>query len=217
MLKTIFPYLCGLLLLAGAFAFTGCRTGRVNASYKTDQTFKAGQRVLVIAILPHEDTAARRSAEKEMVALLQERGYYAVSAVEKYGQHGLDEAREGMLFKEMKEDGIDAVMTVARIPQNREDRWKETMTVYPNSYYYNRIKSYRTLFSQPGEGRRPFFWEGILFDLASLQAMTVLRSPAMGKPPATQPSPELLKRFMNKMQKQKTLQRRAAPVGYKAF
>lgn len=216
-MKKILQYICGLLLLAGAFAFTGCRTGRVNTTWQTGETFKAAQRILVIAILPPEDTAARRVAEKEMVALLQERGYYAVSAVEKYGQNGLDESHEGVLYKELKSDGIDAVLTVARIPQNREDRWKETMTVYPNSYYYKRIKSYRTLFAQPGEGRRPFFWEGILFDLSSLQALSVLRSPAMGKPPATQPSAELLKRFMNKMQKQKTLQRKAAPVGYKAF
>lgn len=216
-MKTISQYICGLLLLAGALAFTGCRTGRVNTSWKAEPTFKAGLTVLVIAVLPPEDTAARRTAEKEMVSLLRERGYHAVSAVEKYGQHGLDQAQEGVLYKELNNDGIDAIFTVARMPQNRQDRWKETMTVYPNSYYYNRIKSYRTLFREPGEGRSPFFWEGILFDLSSLQALTVLRSPATGKPPAAHPSPELLKKFMNKMQKQKTLQRKAPPVQYKAF
>ena len=69
-------------------------------------------------------------------------------------------------------------MTFALVPENETQNSGRSQYLHPNSYYYNRMWNYKKMqtglnYSKPGT---KYFWETIMFDLLTLQAIGMVRT-----------------------------------------
>jgi len=89
--------------------------------------------------------------------------------------------------------------------------------MYPGSYYYNRIWNYQNVRANNIINASEYFYESILFDLASLRPLSVLQTPIFDKPEKMKISNELTKRLIRKMLKEKILTKQVSLKLLKPF
>jgi hypothetical protein len=198
---------------------SGCSSHRIITTWKADPVSVTSRyKILVIAIVPEEDSTLREQTEKNVVATLEDMGYQAMSAIGQFGPKGLSAPGEQGTYVKLCDAGIDAVITMALIPTTKKtDQWNTSEYMHPNSYYYHRIWNYRTIQDEHKNYQSEYVWESILFDLATLQAFVTVRTNPSAKKEQIQSSNEFTNRLIKKMIKEKVLKKKIEPNYLKPF
>src|SRR5688572_11019566 len=101
-----------------------CSSQKITTVWKADPVFpNRYHRILVVAILPEQDTLLRARIEKETANSLNKMGYDAISAISAFGPKGLAEPGEEATYLKLCTIGTDAVMTLAVVPREKESHY----------------------------------------------------------------------------------------------
>ncbi|WP_432328501.1 hypothetical protein ACRQ5D_04775 [Mucilaginibacter sp. P25] len=93
--------------------------------------------------------------ENHMAGDLKARGYNAVASMQEYGPKAFDKMDEQTAMSKIKNDGIDAVITIVMLDKEKEKSYVPGHIYYysPYSYYYNHfwgtIQQYPAAFMSP--------------------------------------------------------------------
>lgn len=158
------------LLLVAA----GCSTSKITTSWKAENiTPKTYNKVMVLSIIREADRTIQENMENHFVNDLKELGYNAVSSLKQYGPKAFDKMDEDAAIKELKNSGIDAVITIVLLDKQKERKYVPgTMYYSPYGYYYNRFWGYRTALYrriyEPGYyvTDTKYFWESNFYDMS---------------------------------------------------
>jgi hypothetical protein len=164
-----------ILLIACALLLPSCITTRIVTSWKTEQsTAFPYHKIMVAAIVNEENDSLRLIVEKQVAAKLNAMGYYAVSTAEEFGRYGLEQLGEEATYLSLCDNGIDAVLTIALVPESKSaDMVKAAGSKYTSAYYYKHIWSYRDIKQQAKQPKEQLKWEMILFDVTQLKPQSV--------------------------------------------
>lgn len=205
---------CCLLLFA--VSCTGPR--HITTTWKATQATETYEHVLVVAILPDEDTVLRKKIEQGFTSELNGLGYQAESALTKFGADGLRQLGEESTYLELHNTGIEAVLIIALAGKTNQSYHRAGKAyVHPNSYYYRRIWDYKKNLVDTTAARQeaPYFWEGILFNLSTLEAIATIRTQPFTQSQQAPVNDELAKLFLKKLLHEKVITKKA--VSPKAF
>lgn len=184
-----------------------CASPKAITAWKAEPAIPwSHQRILVVVILPEEDSLLRKTIETETASRLINIGYQAISAVLTFGEKGLAASGEEATYLKLCTSGIDAVMTFALVPAESHYLAGNPYT-HSNNYYYNRIWSYKlmqgdTINTGP---ETDYFWESMLFDLATLEAVSNIRTMSFTKEDGRKFTNDLVKLVIRRMIKEKIL------------
>jgi hypothetical protein len=196
-----------------------CSSNRISTVWKTGSRYKTEFRqVLVVAILPEEDSILRKQIENDATINLKYLGYPAISALEHFGAKGLADMGEEATYIKLCNSGIDFVLTIAFIYKTKEKPYgSDGSMLYPGSYYYDRIWGYKNKLSDENNNSTECFYESVLFNLATLQAQSVFRTHQFDESEKIKISNELLTRLVKKMMKEIVLTPHITPAALKPF
>lgn len=196
-----------------------CSSNRIITVWKTSSSYKTEfKQVLVVAILPEEDSILRKQIENDAMINLKNLGYPAISALEHFGAKGLANMGEEATYIKLCNSGIDFVLTIAVNHKTKEKYYdSEGSLLYPGNYYYKRIWNYRNKLDDEKNNSRKCYYESILFDLASLQALSVFRTHQFDESEKMKSSHDLTTRLVRKMLKEKVLTKQITPPPLKPF
>lgn len=191
-------------------ALCSCVSHQVTTTWKAEHISPpTSGRVVVVAILPDKDSLTRKKIEKEAAEMLESLNYQAVSAVSAFGPKGLSGLGEETTYSKLCSNGIDAVMIIALVHKTKQTYYQAGKTYrQPHSYYYDRIWNYkRSLLDTAGgkEEKTQYFWESILFDLSTLEALHTARTKAFAKRDIENTSNDLAKQIIKNMVREKVL------------
>lgn len=156
----------------------GCSSSsRITSSWKAENVQpREYKKVLVLGLMNVPDRTMREKMEMHLVGELKALGYNAVCACEEFGPKAFDNMTEEAAVDELKNEGIDAVLTVVLLDKQKERRYEPGNIYYsPYGYYYNRFWGYRrTLFlriHEPGYyvSDTKYFWESNLYEMPGQQ------------------------------------------------
>jgi hypothetical protein len=164
--------------------FTACSRHELVTTWKVpNSTLGKFSKIVVIGLVQDTSLALRRQLEHYFVADLKKLGYHAVAAAEEFGPRGLANLHQEQTYQKLCGNGIDAVLTVALLDPKKEKRYTPPrVKYYSDLYYYNRIWDYRKIQADLAASRvapnepAHYIWEGILFDLATLQPLYAIQS-----------------------------------------
>lgn len=195
-----------LLLLA---ALPGCIPRHMTAVWKADRVLPVRyNHILVVAIVPERDSLLRKRIESAMTAELQSIGYNAMSAFDLFGANGLSRPGEENTYLRLCDNGIDAVLTLALLPKTDQTyRLESKAMLQPHRYYYDRIWNYRDLPGKDAQNDHARFWESILFDLGTLEAILTVRTEPFAVDRMEKTSSGLANRITRTMLKEKILKK----------
>jgi len=196
-----------------------CSSRHIITVWKANPGYKTGfNQVLVVAILPEEDSLLRKQIENETTLHLRSLGYPAVSALEHFGAKGLADMGQEYTYIKLCNSGIDLVLTIAFLHKEQEKYYPVGGSlIYQSSYYYNRIWNYKNIHAVEKTNSREYFYESILFDLATLQTLSVFHTHIFDKTEKMKIGNELTKHLPRKMQKEKTLKKQITHTFPKPF
>jgi len=207
-----------ILIAVCLLIFCGCSSPRISTTWKTEPVFQERYyRILVVAILPEADSLLRRSIETEAAKSLSGYGYYAVSALSIFGPKGLAASSQEETYLKLCNKGIDAVLTFALVPELENTIVNTGHYIRPNSFYYDRMWNYRKMQSAPDFAvlDKKYIWETIMFDLLTLQAISVIRTYPLADYPHNEITNKLPGLVFKRMIKEKLIQQKKALM--KAF
>ena len=199
--------------------FSCCTSNRIITVWKTDSRYKTEfNQVLVVAILPEEDSLLRKQIENNATINLKKLGYPSISALKHFGAKGLANMGEEATYIKLCNSGIDVVLTIAFVYKTKEKPYgSDGSMLYPGSYYYDRIWSYKNKLSNEKNNSTECFYESVLFDLATLQAQSVFRTHQFDESEKIKTSNELTTHLVKKMLKEKVLTNHITPAVLKPF
>jgi hypothetical protein len=201
------------------FVLAGCTSRYITSNWRPDHVLPGTyDRIMVVAIVPENDSLIRKQIEADLSNSLRHLGYQAVSAYAVFGVKGLSGLGEESTYIKLCSNEIDAVITVAKLSNvARTNVHDNKKYVQASSYYYNRIWNYKTiqsdsLFAVTGA---QYHWEIILFDLAALEAACTFTTSTYTIPQELKVATELPAHITKHLLKEKILKR--PPVALKAF
>lgn len=172
MKKIIWIGFAMLMLAAGCTS-----TSKITSSWKAENVQpKNYNKILVLGLMNVPDRTIREKMEEHLVADLKILGYDAVCACEEFNPKAFDNMTEEAAINELKNNSIDAVLTIVLLDKQKEKNYVAGNIFYsPYGYYYNRFWEYRsTLYRRiytPGYyvSNTKYFWESNLYDMATQQ------------------------------------------------
>lgn len=196
--------------------FTGCSTRHISTVWKADPIYNSAfKQVMVVAILPGNDSLERKHMESELAADLIDLEYPAVPAVNYFGTNGFAGMDQESTYVKLCSNGIDYVLTIALVEKTKEQY--ERSLLYTGSYYYDRIWQYRNRAINTWDNTHQYFYESILFDLAELKALSVLRSHLFYPSQKEVVKSNFLHRLISKMLQEKILIKQPKTFQPRAF
>lgn len=202
-------FLCAMLY--------SCSSPRITTTWKAEPVHSENyRRILVVTILPEADSLLRKTIEAQTVSALNSMGYQAKSAVSTFGPKGLAASGEEDTYLKLCTSGIDAVLTFALISE--ESHYAAINPyMHSNNYYYNRIWSYKKMQADTinTDPEIDYFWESMLFDLATLEAVSTIRTRTFTKDGGQKITNDLADLVIRKMTKEKVLEKKNSNL--KAF
>ena len=180
----------------------------------------AYNKIMVAVIMGEGHDSLRLFLEKYTADQFSAAGYYSVAAMNEYGPNGLGNLDAEATYRALCDSGIDAVLVLAMI-----DKKLATKNMggekYNSEYYYKRIWRYRPLLDQfngtaPGVLTR-FAWEGILFDLNSLQPESVIQIRRFNQAVDTSGIKIVADQIVKEMRRKKIIVKKDRPRLYKPF
>lgn len=199
------------ILISILLMLTGCRANRTVTAWQTQHVEPVHyQHIMVVAILPDEDSIVRKNIETSFATVLSNLGYSTVTALSEFGQTGLRNMGEDETYIKVRDKGIDAVVTIALINKTREtSSLPAPAHNYRNTFYFNRIFQYKDNLTQPGTNPNgeQYYWECLLFDLSKLEAAIAVQTIPSAKPKQVKMGNDLARHLIRKMVKAKTLKK----------
>jgi hypothetical protein len=157
--------------ILSAFIFS-CSSTKINSSWKAENTqAKTYHNIMIWGLMTEKDSSLRKQMETHLMNDLISKGYHAVSSMDVYKTKAYKKLAANEILAEFKSTGIDAVITIALLNKEKEERY------YPggffnepaNNYggldkYYSGI--YERVFT-PGYyiTTTRYFWESSLFEV----------------------------------------------------
>jgi hypothetical protein len=159
-----------------ATLLAGCISSKIITAWKNETSSGFPyQKIMVAAIMKEDNDSLRIRVEEQVAAKLNKLGYYAVSTAGEYGRYGLETLGQEATYLSLCDNGVDAVLTIALVPDSIAADLKEGgAKKYTALYYYDHIWGYHKAGSIKGVARLK--WEMILFDVSQLQPQFVLQS-----------------------------------------
>jgi hypothetical protein len=192
--------------------FASCTAPSVVTIYKNGDNYTNNiHAVLVAAVIADEDTVTRNSLENYFVSELDKAGYNAISSITAFGPKGLAGLGQEETMIKLCNHGFDAVLTIALIDGSKETYKNPPATsTYAAGYYLNRIWNYEKIQAVLSDSKvkSPHFWECVLFDLYSLRPLCAMQTQLYDVDKAGTINPDLAKRVIEKMKKEKILIKR---------
>ncbi len=153
----------------------GCSTSRITTSWKAENTVpKKYNKIMVLGLIRENDRTMKVSMEDHLVNDLRELGYNAVSSFHEMGPKAFNNMDEDAAITNLKNSGVDAVLTVVLLDKQKESRYYPGNIYYsPYGYYYNRFWGYRTTLYrriyEPGYyvTNTKYFWESNFYDMST--------------------------------------------------
>jgi hypothetical protein len=164
-----------IFFLAFLFSLYGCSSSEIITSWNSADHSDNYKKIMVIGILKDTGISLRKQMEIHLVNDLKGIGYNAVSALDEFGEGGLEGLEQEQTYVKLCNKGIDAVITIALLDSKKEKYYVPAkVKYYSNLYYYNRIWNYNTIQADLAFVKRDyeestrFLWESIFFDLETL-------------------------------------------------
>ena len=189
----------------------GCTSPFIKTAWKAQHEFPGKyNKILVMGIIKEEDITLRRKVEKFFIDDLKNEGYSAISGLEAYGPKGLANLGQEETYIKLRQNGIDAVISIALIDKRKEKSIKPRKAhQYASIYFYERIWNYPAIQAELVNSKNPdnmeFFWESILFDLNSLEPQLTLQTKSFKADLAESIIRDYSKEIIRKMIKEKIL------------
>ena len=100
---------------------SGCSNSRITTSWKAENaTAKPYKKILVLGLIGETDRTLRNKMEEHLAGDLKDLGYNAVTSVSEYGPKAFENIREKEALEELREKGVDAVVTVVLLNKTKE-------------------------------------------------------------------------------------------------
>ncbi|ANE49940.1 hypothetical protein [Flavisolibacter tropicus] len=132
-------------------------------------------KILVVSIVHDSLFEVRKNIEDCFVKTLSNHGHHSVSALETFGYKGLANMELEQTYVVLCNQGIDAVLTIALLDDNKDYKHPSNYSdKFTSSYYYKRILNYRASqvdiegSAQNKEEPDQVLWEATLFNLSTL-------------------------------------------------
>lgn len=158
-------------LILTAFIFS-CNSTKITSSWRAENATKKPYRnIMVWGLLAEKDSSLRYQMETHLVNDLIGKGYRAFASTDVYKAKAYKKITSAEILDEFKNTGIDAVITIALLSKEKEEKF------YPGGYqripsYYtgNLDKYYSGIYERiftPGYyiTSTTYFWESSLFEL----------------------------------------------------
>ncbi|HEX2628634.1 MAG TPA: hypothetical protein VHM26_06480, partial [Chitinophagaceae bacterium] len=109
-----------------ASLLTGCISSKIVTAWKNDKPADfLYQKIMVAAIMKDDNDSLRITVERQVAATLNKLGYYAVSTADEYGRYGLETLGQEATYLSLCDNGVDAVLTIALVPDSIASDLKE--------------------------------------------------------------------------------------------
>ncbi|MBL7745249.1 MAG: hypothetical protein JNN00_17375 [Chitinophagaceae bacterium] len=199
------------VFLLSSLVFEACSSPGIVTTWKVPhQGRQQYDKIMTVAVFRDKDDSLRAEAEDIFVKEIEGLSYQAVPAYAQFGLKGLAGLDQAETYFKLCHNGIDAVMTIALIDDTKETFQKPgDMYEYPASHYYNRVWNYQNISISPqndsagsDNGR---FWEIILFDLNTLEAVCVMQTKSFTHNITGVTIEELGRQAIRKLHKEKVL------------
>jgi hypothetical protein len=160
-----------------------CSTTNITSSWKAENAAtRIYRNVMVWAILPEKDSMIRNQMETHLVNDLVEKGYHVVSSLDVYRSKAYKKLTAQEIVDEFKKTGVDAVITIALLNKEREDKYypagiinQPVNNMGKLDNYYSTV--YEKIFT-PGYyiSTTSYFWEAGLFEVADNKLIYAVRT-----------------------------------------
>jgi hypothetical protein len=134
----------GFTVAAGIlFLFISCST-RINSRWQNKEaTPQKYNKILVLAIVNHNEDMLRKNLEEHLAGDLKFIGYEAISSFREYGPVEFSSDNEKVFREKLRKSGVDAVLTVVLLDKKKEKFYvPEKLQYTPYSIYNNNLPSY---------------------------------------------------------------------------
>jgi hypothetical protein len=152
---------------------TGCSTSKTVTSWKAENTIpQKYNKVLVLCIIHGTNLAVQMDMEIHLAGGLQDLGQHTVSSLQEYGPRAFDYLNEEEALNKIKNNGVDAVITIELQDNEREKKYitgnpKDTgygafyksFWEYRNAFYHRLLE--RGFYLEDNR----FAWESNFYDL----------------------------------------------------
>lgn len=152
----------------------GCASSKITSSWKANDVIpKKYNKILVLGLIRTADRRLKENIEHHIVEDLKAAGQNAVSSVQEYGPKAFDKMDEEIAMSKIKNNGIDAVITIVLLDKEKERKYVpgDIHFYSPFSYYHNNFWGYHTaIFNriyEPGYyiTTTRYFWESNLYEM----------------------------------------------------
>ena len=174
---------------------------------------------MVVGIIRETERVMREKMEGHLVDDLRTMGYNASSAFVQYGPKSFQNLPEEEVNKKLKEQGIDAVLTIVLLDKERERHYVPGRVVYsPYIVYHNRFWGYyQTIYHRieaPGyyAVATNYFWESNLYDLRTQKLLYSVQTKSFDPSSAESLAHEYGKLIITQMSKDNILARQPGAV-----
>jgi hypothetical protein len=107
-----------------AFTFTSCSNTQLISSWKAPGAGSENySKILVVGMTGNKDREMRESIELALASRLRDKGMNAVSSTEQFGPKSFRTMSEDEAVRMVNDNGFDAVMVVALLDKNQENRY----------------------------------------------------------------------------------------------
>jgi len=211
-----------LILLSGIIFLQGCSSSHIIVAWKNQYQPENYTKIMVVGIVTGKDHLLRKEIETDLANELKEIGYFAVSAIEEFGEAGLANLSQEETYRKLCDNSIDAVITITLIDRSKEKiAGPKKSYGYPHNYYYDRIWNYRNIradLSVEEKNKNPqYSWESILFNLRTLEAECTIQTKSFSSVNEERLGREFEKQIILKMIRQKVLIKKSPYFVPKAF
>jgi hypothetical protein len=194
--------------------FVSCADVKITHSWKSDlSSQKHFDKILIVGLLTNKDRGLREEMESHLQGGLKDLGYNAVSSIKLYGPTSFVGMNEDTLLSKIKNDGIDAVLTIVLLDRKKEKNYVPGRVYFSPFYsYHNRFGPYYGIMYEriysPGyyESTTKYFWESNIYDLKTKQLLYSVQTESFDPDDATALAHRYSKVIINDM-KQKNILR----------
>ena len=203
------------LFLALGIVLGGCSTPSFVSQWQSPQSnSNQYKKIMVAAILPYHSDSLRHEIEQNLTDEIARLGYTVVPSSTEFTTAELKDLSEENTYVALCNKGIDAILTVAFIPDSFRKKELPKNEKYPAAFFYREIWKYRD-FQQLGKDAKKFQVDAILFDLEMLQPKTALESSKAIDTEIEGWKNKLAVNLVNSLQKQRSLTRvKASPKAF---
>jgi hypothetical protein len=163
----------GKIIGLAIMMLTACSSSRITSTWKKAELQPGSYtKIMVIGIIKDSDRLMREKMENHLTGDLRNLGYDAFSALNVYGANGLDKLDTLAAYKKLRDDHVDAVITIVLLDKKREKylvrRQHDHLFYEPDqNYFLNYYHNMQDRINDKNyfEESTQYFWESKFYDL----------------------------------------------------